>query len=117
MDAAELKALEAKGCRVYDHPGDAVGMNEEEKLELDFRLSLSRAVRNRRENLGLSIKDLAARLKVSQAKAAKIEFGNYDVTLEQMLHAYAVMGGRLTITELTPHLVNGKVKKKSRATA
>jgi ribosome-binding protein aMBF1 (putative translation factor) len=117
MDAAERKALEAQGYRVYDHPGDAVGMNEEEKHELDFRLSLSRAVRNRREKLGLSIKELAAKLKVSQAKAAKIEIGNYDVTLEQMLHAYAVMGGRLTITELPPHPVNGKVKKKARTTA
>ncbi len=72
MDAAERKALEAKGYRVYDHPGDAVGMNEEEKHELDFRLSLSRAVRNRRENLGLSIKELAARLKVSQPKAGDV---------------------------------------------
>ncbi len=112
MDAATRKALEADGYRVYDHAGDAVGMTEEEKQEMDFRLSLSRAIRKRRDQLGLSVNDLAARLKVSQAKAGKIEFGNFDIPLEQVLHAYTTLGGRFAITELPPRSVNGKVKKK-----
>ena len=63
MDAAERNALEAKGYRVYDHIGDALGMTEEEKQEFDLRCFLSRAVRDLREKLGLSQKQLAARLK------------------------------------------------------
>ena len=54
MNAEERKALEAKGYRVYDHAGDAVGMNEEEKELMDIRITLSRAVRKRREKLQLS---------------------------------------------------------------
>ena len=49
MNAERRRALEAKGYRVYDHAGDAVGMNEEEKELMDIRITLSRAVRKRRE--------------------------------------------------------------------
>ncbi|MSU77013.1 MAG: helix-turn-helix domain-containing protein [Gemmataceae bacterium] len=122
MNAERRKALEARGYKVYDHAGDAVGMTEDEKQEMDFRIFLSRAIRKRRNELGLSPKDLAVRLKVSESRAAKIEFGNYDVPLEQVLHAYSALGGRLAFTELPPHSSNGvpkgtkAAKKKARAT-
>ncbi len=110
MNAERRKTLEARGYKVYDHAGDAVGMTEDEKQEMDFRMYLSRAIRKRREELGLSQKDLASRLKVSASKAAKIEFGNFDVSLEQVLRAYSALGGRLALTELPPHSSNGVPK-------
>ena len=122
MDA-EREWMEAQGYKVYDHAGDAVGMTEAEKQEMDVRISLSRSIRKRREMLGLSPKDLAARLKMSQAKAAKIELANFDVPLEQVLHAYSALGGRVAFKELPPDPDNGtkngtlKGKKKSKAHA
>ena len=123
MDATRQKRLEAIGWKFYDHAGDAFGMTEEEKLETDFRITLSNAVRKRREKLSLTPKDLATRLKISQKKLAKIELGNFDVPLEEILRAYSALGGRLAITELPPHSGNGAKngakprKKRARATA
>ena len=107
MDGEYRKLAESQGYQVYDHAGDAVGLTAEEKQEMDLRIDLSRAVKKRREKLGLSQKDLAKRLKVSPAQAAKIELGNWDVPLEQILRAYSALGGRIAIKELTPHAGTG----------
>ncbi len=119
MNAERRKALESRGYKVYDHAGDAVGMTEEEKQEMDFRMFLSPAIRKRRNELGLSLKDLAVRLKVTELRADKIEFGNFDVPLEQVLHAYSALGGRIGFTELPSHSSNGtkEKRKKARVTA
>ena len=122
MDA-EREWLEAQGYKVYDHAGDAVGMTEEEKQLMEIRVDLALKVRKRREELGLTQKDLAIRLKTSQPRVVKIEWGSPGVSLEQILNAFAVMGGRVAITELPPHSGNGakngtlKGKKKSKAHA
>ncbi len=122
MNAERRKALESRGYKVYDHAGDAVGMTEEEKQEMDFRMFLSRAIRKRRIELELSLKDLAVRLKVTESRADKIEFGNFDVPLDQVLHAYSSLGGRIAFSELPPHSTNGvpkgakTAKKKAHAT-
>ena len=97
---------------------DFLGMTVAEKQELDVRVSLIRAVRKRRGELGLSQKQLADRLKISKRTVERIEAGGGEITLEQILHAYSEMGGRLAITEL-PQQENGghKRRKKARATA
>jgi predicted XRE-type DNA-binding protein len=123
MNAERRRALEAKGYRVYDHAGDAVGMNEEEKELMDIRITLSRAVRKRREKLQLSQKELATRLKITQARVSKIEWGDRDVSLDQIFSAYVAMDGYVATKELAPHAGNGvdggpkPRKKKARATA
>src|SRR5437867_2926284 len=94
MDAETRKWAEAQGYKVYDHAGDALGLTEEEKHLMDLRIDLSNAVRKRREKLGLSQKKLAARLKISQRRIAKIEWGDWDVPIDDILNAYAAMGGR-----------------------
>ena len=122
MDTEKQKALEAAGWKFGD-AADFLGMDEAERQELDLRVSLIRAIRTLREKLGLTQKDLAIRLKTSQPRVAKIERGAGDVSLDQIFRAYLVMGGRVAITELTPHSGNGtkngamKGKKKSKTLA
>lgn len=118
MNAERRKALEAKGYKVYDHAGDAVGMTEEEKQLMDLRITLSKMIRERRQTLGLSQKELAIRLGTSQPRVAKIEWGDWDVSLDQIFRAYAVMGGRLIIKDAAkrPHekkavVPRGKIAK------
>ena len=122
MDAARQKRLEALGWKFYEHAGDVFGMTEAEKHEMDFRKSLADAVRKRREKLGLSEKELAARLKISLTKFRRLEMGMWDIPVENILAAFSVMGGRIGITELPPLAKNGvenraKPKKRARATA
>ena len=45
----------------------------------------------------------------------RIEAGGGEITLEQILHAYSQMGGRLTVTELPPHQENGGHKRKEKS--
>src|SRR5437870_882182 len=101
------KLAEANGWKYYEHAGDAVGMTDAEKQEMDFRIDLSRAIRKRREKLKLSDKDFAARLKISRKKLNRLEMGMPEFTIEQMLNAYSALGGRIGITELPPYASNG----------
>ena len=124
MDAATRKTLEAEGYRVYDHVGDAVGMTVEEKELLDLRITLAISIRKRREKLGLSQEELATRLKVSERRVVKIEWSDPAISLDELLRAYAALGGRVTIKELPPYSTNGSAKngvkskkKKAKATA
>jgi predicted XRE-type DNA-binding protein len=99
MDAERRKALKARGYKVYDHAGDAVGMTEDEKELLDIRITLAISVRKRREKLKMSQKDLATRLKTTQPRVAKIEQADRDVSFDQIFRAYAVLGGRLVVKD------------------
>ena len=118
----EREWMEAKGYKVYDHAADAVGLSEQEKHEMDFRMSLADAVRQRREKLGISEKELAKRLKISLTKFRRLEMGMWDIPVEKILAAFSVMGGRIGITELPPYATNdmpngAKPKRRARATA
>jgi ribosome-binding protein aMBF1 (putative translation factor) len=87
--------------------------NEETELA-DLRSTLASAVRKRREKLQLSQKVLAARLKTSQPRVAKIEQAASDVSMDQILRAYAVMGGRIAIKELSANGDGGKRRASAR---
>lgn len=123
MDAERRKQLDALGWKSYEHAGDIFGMSEAEKQELDFRIDLANAVKKRRESLGLSQQDLANRLKISKQRVAKIEWGDGEISLEEMLRTYSSLGGRLAIMELPAHSTTGANgsakprKKKSRRSA
>ena len=100
MNAEKRKTLEALGYKIYDHAGDAVGMTEEEKHLMDLRLAFVKMVRAQRQKRGISQKELAVLLGTSQPRVAKIEGGDYDVSLDQIVRAFAVMGGRVAVKEL-----------------
>ena len=99
----ERKWAEAQGYKVYDHAGDAVGMNEDEKELMDIRIILSRAVRKRRAKLKWSQGKLAVQLGISQVKAAKIEEGDRDVSAEQIFRAYAAMDAEIADDAESPY--------------
>jgi ribosome-binding protein aMBF1 (putative translation factor) len=93
MTDAEKKALEADGWWTGD-AADFLGMDEEERQELELRLGLARAIRERRKERNLTQKQLAARLGTSQPRVAKIEMADWGVSLDQMLKALRALGGR-----------------------
>ena len=119
MNAEERKTLKTQGyLREYEHAGDAVGMTEEEKQMLDARLDMAFAVRRLREAMSLSQQELAARLKTSQPRVAKIEQAAPDVSFDQILRAYMAVGGRVLVKELDAPVAgkNGaKVSKRAKS--
>ena len=98
MDSTKRKILEAAGWKV----GDAAGflkMNEAERQVLDARVKLAMAVRRQREARHLSQKALGLRLGTSQPRVAKIERAASDVSLDQLMRAFAALGGRIVVKE------------------
>jgi hypothetical protein len=108
MDKATRARLEAAGFRV-GHAEDFLGLTEEERRLVDLRISVSRVIRRRREEGGVTQKQLAAKLKSSQSRVAKIEAGAADVSLDLLFKAFFATGGSLD--DLTARL-----RKRKRAT-
>ena len=114
MDTTKRKALEATGWKIGD-AADFLEMSDEERQLLDARVSLALAIRNQREALDLSQKELGARLKTSQPRIAKIERAASDVSLDQLVRAFTAVGGRIVIKLAKPKRAKGKPAKGKKA--
>jgi len=101
VDAEKRKALEAAGWRFGD-AADFLEMSDEERQLLDARVEAALAVRRQREALKLTQKQLANRIKTSQPRVAKIERAAPDVSLDQILRAFAAAGGRFAVRQTGP---------------
>ena len=96
MDAAKRKLIEAGGWKVGD-AADFLEMSDEERQLLDTRVALALAIRQQREALHLSQKQLGAMLKTSQPRVAKIERAASDVSMDQLIRAFIVAGGKIVV--------------------
>jgi len=114
MDTTKRKALEAAGWKIGD-AADFLEMSDEERQLLDARVSLALAIRNQREALDLSQKELGARLKTSQPRVAKIERAASDVSLDQLVRAFTAVGGRIVIKSAKSKRAKGKPAKGKKA--
>src|SRR5437660_8356268 len=99
MQPGKRKALEAAGWKFGD-AADFLAMTDEERQMLDLRVDAALAVRRQRKAMKLSQQELARRIQTSQPRIAKIEKAAHDVTLDQILRAYAAAGGRIVIREV-----------------
>jgi ribosome-binding protein aMBF1 (putative translation factor) len=99
MQPEKRKALEAAGWKFGD-AADFLSMTDEERQMLDLRVDAALAVRRQREAMKLSQQELARRIHPSQPRIVKIEKAAKDVTLDQILRAYAAAGGRIVIREV-----------------
>jgi predicted XRE-type DNA-binding protein len=95
MDKKTRDQLTAAGFRVCDAE-DFLGLSDEERQLVELRLQVSKAVRRRRKERALSQKQLAAKLRSSQSRVAKIEAGASDVSLDLSFRALFAAGGRWT---------------------
>ena len=98
MDSQKRKALEAAGWRFGD-AADFLEMTDEERQMLDARIAAALAVRQLRTALKLTQKQLAGRIKTSQPRIAKIERAAPDVSLDQILRAFAAAGGQIVVKQ------------------
>jgi predicted XRE-type DNA-binding protein len=94
MDTEKKKALEAAGFRIGDAE-DFLGLTDEECRLVELRVTVSRTVRQLREQQRLTQGQLAARLKSSQSRVAKMEAGASDVSLDLLFRGLFAVGGGL----------------------
>jgi DNA-binding XRE family transcriptional regulator len=93
MNRVEHEALEAAGWKFGDH-GDFLGLSDAERQIVELRIRLSRGIREARERAGMTQADLAAAMKSTQPRVARIEAGGRGVSLDQMMRAYFAAGGK-----------------------
>ena len=91
MDKAKRKRLEARGWRVGT-ASDFLGLSAEEAALVEMKVSLSQALRARREARGLSQVALAKRLRSSQSRVAKMEAADQTVSIDLLLRGLVVLG-------------------------
>jgi DNA-binding XRE family transcriptional regulator len=91
MDAKKRKRLEAAGFAVGT-PADFLGLGAEETALVEMRLALSRELRARREDAGLTQAAVARRVGSSQSRVAKMEAGDPSVSLDLLIRALLAVG-------------------------
>lgn len=106
MDAKKLKKLKAMGGAVTTVQ-DFLGLTNEDMAVIEARLALAKAIREQREEAGLTQAALAKSLGSSQARVAKMEGGDPQASLDSMVRALAAVSRRVKLTIET----QGRVKK------
>src|SRR5262245_41709724 len=91
MRASKRKRLEAKGWRL-NSAEEFLGLTSEELAFVEMKLALVEAVKAQREKSHLSQVELAARMKSSQSRVAKIEAGDPSVSLDLLVRAVLSAG-------------------------
>lgn len=91
MRASKRKRLEAKGWRLTSAE-EFLGLTREQVAYLEMKLALADAVKAQREKSNLSQVELAARMKLSQSRVAKIESGDPSVSLDLLVWAVLSAG-------------------------
>jgi len=94
MNKEKRAALEAAGW-VIGNAEDFLELTVEERLLVELRIAVSRAVRARRGRQKLTQIQVARKLKTSQPRFAKIEAGAPDVSLDLMFRGLFALGGTL----------------------
>ena len=101
MNKTKRQALEAAGLTVGD-AGNLLGLSPEERLMADLRAKMSTKIRQLRSDLNLTQRQLAARLKSSQSRVAKVEAAADDVSIDLMMSSYFALGGRIKMVYTPP---------------
>jgi predicted XRE-type DNA-binding protein len=94
MDSDKRKALEAAGFSFGDAE-DFLELDPADRLMLEVRVAVSRAIRRRREEQHLTQKQVAAKLKTTQPQFSKIEAGLSEVSLDAMFRGLFALGGSI----------------------
>jgi DNA-binding XRE family transcriptional regulator len=102
-------ALEAAGW-VFGNAEDFLELTAEERCLVELRLKMARGIRALRKLQNLTQAELAKKLKTSQPRVVKIEAGSPDVSLDQMISGYIVLGGSVDVTlHAEPTFTDSKV--------
>ncbi|MFN7984148.1 MAG: helix-turn-helix transcriptional regulator [Vicinamibacterales bacterium] len=91
MRADKRKKLERAGWTVGD-AGDFLDLTVEERRFVDVKLALADGLRQRREKLGLTQTQVAARFKSSQSRVAKMEAADRTVSTDLLLKSLFTLG-------------------------
>ncbi len=91
MDAAKQKKLQAAGWRVGSAE-DFLELSPEEAAYVDFRLALSRGLKQCRSSKKMTQTNVADKIGSSQSRIAKAEAGDPSVSIDLLVKALFATG-------------------------
>lgn len=91
MKQSRRTRLERDGWKV-GNAGEFLGLDEVESALVDVRVSLARALRQRRRETKISQATLAKRVGSSQSRVAKMEAGDPSVTIDLLMRTLLAAG-------------------------
>jgi ribosome-binding protein aMBF1 (putative translation factor) len=91
MRKAKKKRLQAKGWKIGTVK-EFLGLSDEESAYIDLKIKLAAGLRQRRQQQVLSQLDLAAKLRSSQSRVAKMEAGDPSVSLDLLIRSLITLG-------------------------
>ncbi len=103
MDPVKKAKLEAAGWKAGS-ADEFLGLNPEESALLDIRMSLSTALRQRRQEAHLAQLHLAEKIKSSQSRVAKMEACDSSVSIDLLIKAILATGA--TPAEIGQYIAN-----------
>jgi hypothetical protein len=93
MKQSKRKKLEAAGWAVGSAK-EFLGLSDADAALIELKLTLSRSLRDRRQQRGLSQVELAKQLQSSQSRIAKMEAGDTSVSMDLLVSALLILGAR-----------------------
>jgi len=91
MKKSKRRKLEAAGWAVGSVQ-EFLGLSDADAALIEMKLSLSRSLRDRRQERGVSQVALAKRLHSSQSRVAKMEAGDPSVSMDLLVSSLLVLG-------------------------
>jgi DNA-binding XRE family transcriptional regulator len=91
MKKSKRQKLEAAGWAVGS-VREFLGLSDADAALIEMKLSLSRSLRDRRQQRGVSQVTLAKRLHSSQSRVAKMEAGDPSVSMDLLVSSLLVLG-------------------------
>lgn len=91
MHKQKRKALETDGWKVGTAQ-EFLGLSDEEAALIDLKLALGRALKERRTRQRLSQAAVAARIRSSQSRVAKMESGDATVSIDLLVRTLLALG-------------------------
>ena len=91
MREVKRKKLLAKGWKTGDAK-DFLGLSSEEEAYIELRLKLADGLKARRRSKGVTQGELAASLRSSQSRVAKMEAGDPTVSLDLLVKSLLALG-------------------------
>lgn len=91
MKDSKRKRLEKKGW-VFGTVKEFLGLADQEEVYIELRLRLADGLKKRRTSRGMTQTALAASLKSSQSRVAKMEAGDPTVSLDLLIKSLLALG-------------------------
>lgn len=91
MRTRKLQHLAANGWAVGS-TADFLGLSEAETAFIELKLALSRSLRERRTERGLTQVELARQLRSSQSRVAKMEAADPSVSVDLLVRSLFALG-------------------------